>query len=112
MEEGHPPSNYVLIKASGNDKIVIEDSIYCVDKKAVDFAVPAVLPCVWIGEPNKRPYFAEGYKVPPEKTQSHLKSQFPPEVTLLKSQQNFQTCPKSNFLFTSISNIYFKRFSR
>ena len=26
--------------------------------------------------------------------------------TLLKSQQNFQTCLKSNFLFTPISNIY------
>ena len=55
MKEGHPPSNYVLIKASGNNKIVIEDSIYCVDNKAVCFAVPAVLPCVWIGELNKRP---------------------------------------------------------
>ena len=31
-------------------------------------------------------YFAEMYKVPPEKTKSHLKSQFPPEMTLLKSQ--------------------------
>ena len=46
------------------------------------------------------------------KKQSHLKSQFPPEITLLKSQQNFQTCLKSNFLFTPILNIYFKRFSR
>ena len=54
-EGGPPPSNYVLIKASGNNKIVIEDSIYCVDNKAVCFAVPAVLPCVWIGELNKRP---------------------------------------------------------
>ena len=58
------------------------------------------------------PQFAEGYKVPPEKTQSHLKSQVPPEMTLLKSQQNFQNRLKSNFLFTPISNIYFKRFSR
>ena len=58
------------------------------------------------------PWFTEGYKVPPEKTQSHLKSQFPPEITLLKSQQNFQTRLKSNFLFTYISNIYFKRFLR
>ena len=31
-------------------------------------------------------------------TKSHLKSQFPPEMTLLKSQQNFQTHLKSNFL--------------
>ena len=46
------------------------------------------------------------------KKQSHLKSQFPPEMTLIKSQQNFQTCLISNFLFTPISNIYFKRFSR
>ena len=82
-EGGPPPSNYVLIKASGNNKIVIEDSIYCVDNKAVCFAVPAVLPYVQIGELNKRPQFAEGYKIPPEKTQSHLKSQFPSEMTLL-----------------------------
>ena len=46
------------------------------------------------------------------KKHSHLNSQFPPEMTSLKSQQNFQTCLKSNFLFTPISNIYFKRFSR
>ena len=47
------------------------------------------------------------------KTQSQLRSQFPPEMTLLKSQQNSQTCLKSNFLFTPVhSNIYFKRFSR
>ena len=31
-------------------------------------------------------YFEEGFKVPPEKTQSHLNSQFPPEMTLFKSQ--------------------------
>ena len=37
------------------------------------------------------PQFAEGYKVPPEKTQSHLESQFPPEMTLPEFQQNFQT---------------------
>ena len=35
-----------------------------------------------------------GTKVPLEKTQSHLKSQFPAEMTLLKSQQNFQTGQK------------------
>ena len=32
--------------------------------------------------------------------------QFPPEMTLLESQLNFQTYLKSNFLFTPISNIY------
>ena len=46
------------------------------------------------------------------KKQSHLNNQFPPEMTLLKFQQNFQTCQKLNFLFTPISNIYFKKFSR
>ena len=30
-------------------------------------------------------------------TKSHLKCQFPPEITLLKSQQNFQTCLKIRF---------------
>ena len=30
------------------------------------------------------PSFSEGYKVPPGKTQSHLKSQFPPEMTLAR----------------------------
>ena len=45
-------------------------------------------------------------------TKSHLKIQFPPEMTLFKSQQNFQTRLKSNFLFTPISNICFKQFSR
>ena len=55
---------------------------------------------------------SQRYKVPPEKTQSYLKSQFPPEITLLKSQQNFQSHLKSNFLFTPILNIYFKKFSR
>ena len=40
-------------------------------------------------------------------TKSHLKSQFPTEMTLLQSQQNFQSHLKSNFLFTPISNIYF-----
>ena len=58
-----------------------------------------------------KPLFAEGYKVPPEKTQSHLKCQFPPEMALLKSQQDFKTHLKSNFLFTPIWK-YFKRFSR
>ena len=29
-----------------------------------------------------------------------LKSQCPPEMTLLKSQQNFQSCLKASFLFT------------
>ena len=47
--------NYVLIKASGKRKIVIEDSRYGVDNKAVYFAVSAVLPCVWIEELNERP---------------------------------------------------------
>ena len=39
----------------------------------------------------------------PEKTQSYLQSQFPPEITLLpviKSQENIQTHLKSNFMFT------------
>ena len=55
LYEGRPPpSNHVLIKASGNNKIVIEDSRYCVDNKTVYFAVYAVLLCVWIGEVNKR----------------------------------------------------------
>ena len=44
--------------------------------------------------------------------QSQLKSRLPPEMTLLKSQQNFQSRVKSNFLFTPISDIYFKKFSR
>ena len=52
------------------------------------------------------------YKVPPEKTQSRLKSHFPPEITLLKAQQIFHTCLKLNFLFTPILNIFFKRFLR
>ena len=65
--------------------------------------------------------FAEGCKVPPQKKkqakenkkkQSLLKSQFPPKMILLKSQQNFQTHLKSNFLFTPILNISLKRFSR
>ena len=49
-----------------------------------------------------------------KKSQSHfsIKSQFSPEMTLLKSQQNFQSHLKSNFLFTSISNICFKKFLR
>ena len=42
-------------------------------------------------------------------TKTHLKSQFPPEMTLLKSQQNFQSCLKSNFLSIPNSNICFKR---
>ena len=57
-------------------------------------------------------YFIEGYKVPPEKKQSHLQSQFPPEMTLFKFQQNFQSCLKLNFLFTPIFYICFKKFSR
>ena len=51
-------------------------------------------------------------KVPPEKTQSHLTNQFPSEMTLLKSLQNLQSRLKSNFPFTPISNICFKKFSR
>ena len=39
------------------------------------------------------------------KKQSHQKSKFPPEMTLLKSEQNIQSCLKSNFLFTPM-NIY------
>ena len=63
--------------------------------------------------PQGQPIVRRGVQSPTcEKTQSHLKSQFPPEMTLPKSQQNFQTCLKSNFLFTPISNIYFKKFSR
>ena len=46
------------------------------------------------------------------KKHSHLKSQFPPEMTLLKSQQNFQSRLELSFLFTLISNICFKQFSR
>ena len=49
-------------------------------------------------------------KWPHLEKQSHLKSQSPPEMTLLKSKQNFQTCLNSSFLFTPISNIYFKSF--
>ena len=45
--------------------------------------------------------FAEGYKVPPEKTQSHLKSQFPPEITLVKSQKKLSDLPKTKFLVHS-----------
>ena len=52
MKEG-VDSNFVLIKVSGNNKIIIEDSRYCVDNKAVYFAVSAVLLCVWIRELNK-----------------------------------------------------------
>ena len=48
-EGGPPPSNYVLIKASGKSKIVIVDSRYYVDNKAVYFAMATVLPCFWIG---------------------------------------------------------------
>ena len=33
---------------------------------------------------------------------THLKSQFLPEMTLLKPQQNFQICLKSNFLLSRI----------
>ena len=55
MQEGYPTSNYELIKASGNNKLVIEGSRYCVDNKVVYFAVSAVLPCVWIAKLNKRP---------------------------------------------------------
>ena len=44
--------------------------------------------------------------------QSHLKSQSPPEMTLLKSQQNLQFRIKSNYQFISISNICFRKFSR
>ena len=53
-----------------------------------------------------------GVKVLPEKTPPHLKKQFPPEMTLLKCHQNFENHPKSNFLFTPISSICFKKFSR
>ena len=45
-----------------------------------------------------------------KKTQSHLKSQFSPQMTFLTSHQNFQFHLKSNFLFTLISNICFKTF--
>ena len=45
------------------------------------------------------------------KKQSQLKSQFLPEMTLLKSQQNFQNQLKPNFLLTPILNICFKKFS-
>ena len=60
--------------------------------------------------PTSTSQFADGYKVPSEKTLSHLKGQFPPKTTLLKSQQNFQTRLRSNFLFTSILNIHLKSF--
>ena len=53
-----------------------------------------------------------GIKSHLKKAQPHLKSQYPPEMILLKSHQNFQACLKSNFLFTPISNIYFNKFSR
>ena len=70
----------------------------------------SILYCItWI---NSVYYSSQrGAKSHPKK-QSYIKSQFLPEMTLLKSQQNFQTHLKSNLLFTPISNIYFKRFSR
>ena len=46
-----------------------------------------------------------------KKKQSHI-SQFPPEMILLKSHQNFQSRLKSNVLFAPISNLSFKKFSR
>ena len=46
------------------------------------------------------------------KKQSHLKSPFPPEMALLKSQQNFPSRLKPNFLFTPMLSICFKKFSR
>ena len=46
------------------------------------------------------------------KKQSHLKSQFPLEVTVLMFLQNFQSHLKSNALFTLMLNICFKKFSR
>ena len=49
---------------------------------------------------------------PTWKTHSHLESQFPPEMTLAQSQQNFQPRLKLNSLFTPISKICFKKFSR
>ena len=54
----------------------------------------------------------KGTKSHLKKTQSHITSQFPPEMILLKSQQNFQSHLKSNFRFTTISNICFKTYSR
>ena len=53
-----------------------------------------------------------GVQSPTWKNTVPPKESIPPEMTSLKSQQNFQTCLKSNFLFTPISNIYFKKFSR
>ena len=48
-----------------------------------------------------------GVQVTPEKRKSHLNSQFPPEMAILKSHWNFQSQLKSNFLFTSLpSQIY------
>ena len=48
-----------------------------------------------------------------EKLQYHLKSQFPPELTLQQSQQNFKSRKKNpSFLFTFILNRCFKRFLR
>ena len=38
-------------------------------------------------------------------TESHLKGKFPPEMTSLKSQQNFQTHLKLNFRFTPIKRF-------
>ena len=34
--------------------------------------------------------------------ESHLKSQFPPEMTLIKSQQNFHSHLKPSFMFIPI----------
>ena len=51
-------------------------------------------------------------QTPFQNPQSLLGSQFRPEMTLVKSQQNFHFHLKSNALFTPTSNIYFKKFSR
>ena len=45
---------------------------------------------------------SQRYKIPAEKTQCHLKIQFPPGMTSLKSQQNFQTC--LNQIYWSLSS--------
>ena len=58
------------------------------------------------------PHSLQRVQTPTWKRQSRLRSHFPPEMTLLKAQEIFHTWLKSNFLFTPILNIYFKRFSR
>ena len=49
---------------------------------------------------------------PTWKNKSHLKNPFLPEMTLHKSQQNFQSRLKPSFFLAPILKIHFKKFSR